>query len=164
MDSTFYFENLQRKGSFRDIVRSINLELAKIIGQQNTPQKEKQKASFLDLGQRYKQLNEIGCSYPMEYLLFDFCLAALDEDFLDASLYLAHTFHILGLSKSFNLLLSVVINEKLVHDRDVRILIMLLARVTEPRNAKSYIDTYGITFRRRYELYRKGLEKVGITK
>jgi DNA-binding response OmpR family regulator len=154
MDSKFYFESLQRKGSFRDIVRIINMELAKIVGQQNMLQKEEQKVTFLDIEQRYKQLREIGCSYPIEYLLFDFCLAVLDEDYLDAALYLAHSFHILGLSKSFNLLLSVIVNEKLVQDRDVRRLIVLLSRVIEPRNAELYIDMYGFTFRRRYELYR----------
>jgi len=162
MDSMFYFESLQRKGSFRDIIRLINTELAKIVGQQNRLQREEQKATFLNIEQRYKQLREIGCSYPIEYLLFDFCLASLDEDFLDAALYLAHSFHILGLSKSFNLLLSVIVNEKLARDRDVRRLIILLARAIEPRNAELYIDTYGITFRRRYELYREGLRKEGI--
>jgi DNA-binding response OmpR family regulator len=159
MDSLFYFESLQRKGSFRDIVRIINMELAKIVGQQNRLQSDEQKSTFLDIEQRYKQLREIGCSYPIEYLLFDFCLAALDEDYLDAALYLAHSFHILGLSKSLNLLLSVMVNEKLAHDRDVRRLINLLARAIEPRDAKLYIDTYGVTFRRRYELYRDGLRK-----
>ena len=162
MDSMFYFESLRRKGSFKDIVRLINVELAKIVGQQNRIQREEQKATFLDIEQRYKQLREIGCSYPLEYLLFDFCLAALDEDFLDASLYLAHSFHILGLSRSFNLLLSVIVNEKLAHDRDVRRLIILLSRAIEPRNAESYIETYGITFRRRYDLYREGLRKEGM--
>jgi DNA-binding response OmpR family regulator len=162
MDSIFYFESLQRKGSFRDIVRVINMELAKILRQQNILQREEQKATFLDIEQRYKQLREMGCSYPIEYLLFDFCLAALDKDFLDAALYLAHSFHILGLSKTFNLLLSVIVNEKLAHDKDVRRLIILLARAIEPRNAELYIDTYGITFRRRYELYREGLRKEGI--
>ncbi|HKG30276.1 MAG TPA: response regulator [Nitrososphaeraceae archaeon] len=162
MDSMFYFESLQRKGSFRDIIRLINTELAKIVGQQNRLQREEQKATFLNIEQRYKQLREIGCSYPIEYLLFDFCLASLDEDFLDAALYLAHSFHILGFSKLFNLLLSVIVNEKLAHDRDVRRLIILLARAIEPRNAEAYIDTYGITFRRRYELYREGLRKEGI--
>ena len=157
MDSMFYFESLQRKGSFRDIVRVINMELAKIVGQQNRLRREKQKATFLDIEQRYNQLQEIGCSYPVEYLLFDFCLAALDEDSLDAALYLAHSFHILGLSKSFNLLLSVIVNEQLTHDRDARRLIILLARVIEPRNAESYVDTYGSRFRRRYEMYKDGL-------
>ena len=157
MDSMFYFESLQRKGSFRDIVRIINMELAKIVGQQNRLQREKQNATFLDIEQRYNQLHEIGCSYPVEYLLFDFCLAALDEDFLDAALYLAHSFHILDLSKSFNLLLSVIVNEKLTYDRDARRLIILLARAIEPRNAESYIDTYGSRFKRRYDMYREGL-------
>jgi hypothetical protein len=162
IDSLFYFESLQHKGSFRDILRIINMELAKIVGQQSRKQREKQNATFLDIEQRYKQLHEIGCSYPVEYLLFDFCLAALDEDYLDAALYLAHSFHILGLSKSFNLLLSVIVNEKLTYDRDVKRLFILLARAIEPRNAESYVDTYGIRFRRRYEIYREGLRMEGI--
>ena len=157
LDSTFYFESLQRKGSFRDIIRIINIELAKIVGGQNILQREKQKATFLNIEQRYKQLHEIGCSYPIEYLLFDFCLAALEEDYLDAALYLAHSFHILGFSKSFNLLLSVIVNERLAYDSDVRRLIILLASATEPRNAESYIDTYGSRFKGRYEMYRDGL-------
>jgi hypothetical protein len=157
LDSTFYFESLQRKGSFRDIIRIINIELAKIVGGQNILQREKQKATFLNIEQRYKQLHEIGCSYPIEYLLFDFCLAALEEDYLDAALYLAHSFHILGFSKSFNLLLSVIVNERLAYDSDVRRLIILLASATEPRNAESYIDTYGSRFKGRYEIYRDGL-------
>jgi hypothetical protein len=161
MDSMFYFENLKRTGSFRDIVRIINMELAK-IERQNRPQREKQKAIFLDVEQRFKQLHEIGCSYPIEYLLFDFCLAALEEDFLDAGLYLAHSFHILGLSKSLNLLLSVIVNEKLTNDRDVRRLIILLAKTIEPRNAESYSDIYGSRFRRRYEMYREGLRMEAI--
>jgi hypothetical protein len=106
-DSMFYFENLQRKGSFRDIVRVINTELAKIAGQQDILQREKQNAMFLDIEQRYKQLREIGCSYPVEYLLFD----------------------------------------------------LQLARAMEPRNAESYIDTYGIRFRRRYEKYTEELRR-----
>ena len=162
IDSMLYFESIQRTGSFRDIVRVINMELAKIGRQQNRLQREKEKATFLDIEQRYKQLHEMGCSYPIEYLLFDFCLAALDEDFLDAALYLAHSFHILGLSKSFNLLLSVIVNEQLAYDKDARELIVLLARAIEPRNAESYIDTYGSRFRRRYEMYREGLRKEGI--
>ena len=35
MDSMFYFESLRRNGNFRDIVRVINMELAKIVEQQN---------------------------------------------------------------------------------------------------------------------------------
>ena len=100
---------------------------------------------------------EIGCSYPVEYLLFDFCLAALDGDYTDAGLYLAHSLHILGLSKSFGLLLSVIINEQLSKESDVRLLLVLLARGIAPRNADSYIDSYGNEYKKRYEIYNQVL-------
>lgn len=151
IDSEFYFESIQRKGSFRDIIRLITMELAK----------EKEDTTFKNIlfpEQRYNQLRKIGCSYPVEYLFFDFCLAALDGDYLDAGLYLAHSFHILGLSKLFNLVLSVIVNEQLAYDKDARELIVLLARAIEPRNAEAYIDTYGCRFRKRHEVY-KGAKK-----
>jgi hypothetical protein len=147
IDSEFYFESIQRKGSFRHIIRLITMELAK----------EKEDTTFKNIlfpEQRNDQLREIGCSYPVEYLFFDFCLAALDGDYLDAGLYLAHSFHILGLSKLFNLVLSVIVNEQLAYDKDARELIVLLARAIEPHNAETYIDTYGSRFRKRYEVYK----------
>jgi hypothetical protein len=113
--------------------------------------------------QRYSQLVEIGCTYPVQYLLFDFCLAALDEDYMNARLYLAHTFHILGLHKPLNLLLSVVVNEEeqqLLKDKDVREFLALLAKAAEPRNATMYINTYGNEFSRRYNLYTEELNKL----
>jgi hypothetical protein len=147
IDSEFYFESIQRKGSFRDIIRLIATELAK--EKEDTTVKH-----ILFPEQRYNQLREIGCSYPVEYLFFDFCLAALDGDYLDAGLYLAHSFHILGLSKLFNLVLSVIVNEQLAYDKDARELIVLLARAIEPGNAEAYIETYGSRFRKRYEVYK----------
>jgi hypothetical protein len=147
MDSEFYFESIQRKGSFRDIIRLITMELAK--EKEDTTVKH-----ILFPEQRYKQLHEIGCSYPVNYLFFDFCLAALDGDYLDAGLYLAHSYHILGFSKLFNLVLSVIVNEQLAYDKDARELIVLLARAIEPRNAEIYVDTYGSGFRKRYEVYK----------
>ena len=147
IDSEFYFESIQRNGSFRDIIRLITMELAK----------EKEDTTFKNIlfpEQRYNQLREIGCSYPVEYLFFDFCLAALDGDYLDAGLYLAHSFHILGFSKLFNLVLSVIVNEQLAYDKDARELIVLLARAIEPLYAETYIDTYGSRFRKRYEVYK----------
>src|ERR687890_541557 len=82
MDSQFYFESIQRKGSFRDIIRLITRELAKEKEEDTTIK------HILFPEQRYNQLHEIGCSYPVEYLFFDFCLAALDGDYLDAEAYL----------------------------------------------------------------------------
>jgi hypothetical protein len=152
MDSEFYFESLQRKGSFRDIIRLITRELAKEKEDDTTFK------SILFPEQRVNKLREIGCSYPVEYLFFDFCLAVLDGDYLDAGLYLAHSFHILGLSKLFNLVLSVIVNEQLAYDKDARELIALLARAIEPPNAEAYIDTYGNSFRKRYDVY-KGAKK-----
>ena len=148
IDSEFYFESIQRKGSFRHIIRLITMELAK--------EKEDDTIfnNILFPEQRYNQLCEIGCSYPVKYLFFDFCLAALDADYLDARLYLAHSFHILGLSKLFNLLLSVIVNEQLAYDKDARELIVLLASTIEPHNAETYIDAYGSRFRSRYEVYK----------
>ena len=148
MDSEFYFESIQRKGSFRDIIRLITRELAKEKEDDTTFK------NILFPEQRVNQLREIGCSYPVEYLFFDFCLAVLDGDYLDAGLYLAHSFHILGLSKLFNLVLSVIVNEQLAYDKDARELIILLTRAIEPRNAEAYIDTYGTRFRKRYEVYK----------
>ena len=113
--------------------------------------------------QRYSQLLEMGCTYPAQYLLFDFCLAALDEDYLNAKLYLAHSFHILGLHKALNLLLSVVVNEEeqqLLKDKDVREFLALLAKSAEPRNAGRYIDTYGVEFSRRYKVYIEELNEL----
>ena len=95
--------------------------------------------------------------YSVEYLLFDFCLLALDGDYTDAGLYLAHSLHILGLSKSFGLLLSVIINEQLSKESDVRLLLVLLARGIAPRNADSYIDSYGNEYKKRYEIYNQVL-------
>lgn len=153
IDSEFYFESIQRNGSFRDIVRCINKELAT---EEEQYWKMKNNILLLEAAeQRYTQLREIGCSYPIEYILFDFCLAVLDGDYLDAGLYLAHSFHILGLSKSFNLLLSVIVNEQLAYCKDVRELIILLARSIEPRNAEIYIDTFGSGFRKRYKMYKE---------
>jgi hypothetical protein len=59
IDSMFYFESLQRRGSFRDIVRVIYMELAKIGGHQNRKRREKQNAIFFNIEQRYRQLREI---------------------------------------------------------------------------------------------------------
>ena len=108
--------------------------------------------------QRYNQLSQIGCTFPVEYLLFDYCLAVLDGDYLNAKLYLAHSFHILGIRNSLNIVLSVIINDILKHDKDVREFITRLGKAIEPRNANSYIDSYGPGFAKRYQTYLGELE------
>jgi len=149
MDSPFYLKHVDYIASFRDIIRVIN---AKFL-------KDAQWEELLGRN-RHKQLLDIGCSYPVEYLLFDFCLAALEGDSVDAKLYLSHSFHILELHQPFNLLLSVIINEHLTYDNDVRELLTLLAKISEPRNAKTYLATYGYSYERRYRIYQRELEKL----
>src|SRR5919197_2620302 len=155
IDSEYYFESIQRTGNFRDILRLINIELIK--WEEQGGNKKKNNVMFLEEDQRYKQLHEIGCSYPIEYLLFDFCLALLERDYLDAALYLAHSFHILGLSKPLNLLLSVIVNERLAYDKEVTKVIVALARGIEPPNAETYLAPYAADFRKRYETYKEEL-------
>ena len=144
---------LLRKGSIslRDIIKAFTLYLKDINWE------------VLVNKQRYSQLGEMGCTYPAQYLLFDFCLAALGEDYLNARLYLAHAFHILGLHKPLNLLLSVIVNEEeqqLLKDKDVKEFLVLLTKAVEPRNASMYINTYGNEFSRRYNIYREELNKL----
>ncbi len=159
IDSQFYFDSIHRNGSLRDIIRLINEELEKEARKARHRRQWKNIFLLESAQQRYIQLHEIGCSYPIEYLLFDFCLAILDGDYLDAVLYQLHSYHILGISKSFNLLLSVIINEQLVYDKDVKRLIILLAKAIEPRNADQYIDTFGEDFKNRYLLYKEESSK-----
>jgi hypothetical protein len=149
MDSSFYLKHLDYLASFRDIVRVVNMKFMR-----------SERWEKFSRQNRHKQLHDIGCSYPVEYILFDFCLAALEGDYLDAKLYLSHSFHILGLHQSFNLLLSVIINEQLTYDNDVRELLTLLAKASEPRNAKTYLKTYGNEYERRYQIYLRELEKL----
>lgn len=158
IDSQFYFESIHRKGSLRDIIGLIIEELEKETRRSGHRKQWKNISLLESARQRYTQLHEIGCSYPIEYLLFDFCLAALDTDYPDAALYLSHSYHILGISKPLNLLLSVIVNEQLMHDNDVKRLVVLLARAVEPHNADQYVDTFGNGFKKRYLLYREQSE------
>lgn len=141
IDSRVYVQSISSPVSFRDIIQSFR-EFLKHNGLEEVLSK-----------QCYNQLLEIGCSYPPGYLLFDFCLAALECDYLDSRLYLSHAFNLLRLHLSFSLLLSVIVNERLAEDRDVRQFLVLLARRSEPRNARLYLSSYGDEFKKRYEIY-----------
>jgi len=57
-------------------------------------------------------------------------------------------------------MLSVIINEPLTYDKDVRELLTLLVRATEPRNAKTYLKVYGNQYERRYQIYQHEVEKM----
>ena len=95
-------------------------------------------------------------------LLFDFCLAALDGDVLNAVLYLTHSIYLLGLRKGLVLLLSVIVNESyLLQDVDIREFISLLVILSEPYNIGPYykLDKDGV-FSKRYRIYLNEIQKL----
>src|SRR5215216_1791717 len=100
----------EQKISFRDIV-SLFIEFIKGIYSSNENIKPTK---------RLDELRKIGCTYPTQYLLFDFCLAALEGDFLDAKLFLGHALNIIGLSNQLNLLLSAIVYTPLTYDKQIR--------------------------------------------
>ena len=118
---------IQRSVTFRVVLRFLIRSFRRSIKTGLIGSKQNDGWQVLINDQRLKQLRELGFPYPMGYLLFDFCLTLLDQDLTDARLFLAHCLHILGLDRSVNLLLSVLINEGLTNDADSRELVTILA-------------------------------------
>ena len=136
--------------SFRDIVRL----LIKFLKGADI------KEAKIALGGRLEELRKVGITYPAQYLLFDFCLAALEGDHLDAKLYLAHGFEILGLSSQFNLLLSAIVSTPLTEDGEVRELLTLLAIICQPADITAYLELYGEDFENRYMIFQNESMKI----
>lgn len=106
------------------------------------------------------EIQKIGYNYPTQYLLFDFCLAALAEDLLDAKLYLGHALNIIGLSNQLHLLLSAIVYTPLTPYKEVRELLALLALEVQPANVESFIELYGEEFQNRYEIYQNEIMRL----
>ena len=140
----------EQKISFRDIV-SLLIDFIKGIYSSN----ENVKPSI-----RLDELRKIGCTYPTQYLLFDFCLAALEEDLLDAKLFLGHAFNIIGLSNQLNLLLSAIVYTPLTYDKQIRELLTLLALEVQPANMEAYLELYGKDFQNRHQIYKNEMMKL----
>jgi hypothetical protein len=140
----------EQKISFRDIV-SLLIDFIKGIYSSN----ENVKPSV-----RLDELRNIGCTYPTQYLLFDFCLAALEGDLLDAKLFLGHAFNIIGLSNQLNLLLSAIVYTPLTYDKQIRELLTLLALEVQPANMEAYLELYGKDFQNRHEIYKNEMMKL----
>ncbi len=140
----------QQKISFRDIV-GLLIDFIKGIYSSN----ENVKPSI-----RLDELRKIGCTYPTQYLLFDFCLAALEGDLLDAKLFLGHAFNIIGLSNQLNLLLSAIVYTPLTYDKQIRELLTLLALEVQPANMEAYLELYGKDFQNRHQIYKNEMMKL----
>lgn len=98
--------------------------------------------------------------YPIDYLIFDYCLSALEGNTLDSKLYLAHAFYILGFKQRVNLLLSTIVYTALTSDSDIRKFLTLLASSIEPISASSHVRTFGEEYGKRYNSYREGLSNI----
>jgi hypothetical protein len=140
----------EQKISFRDIV-SLLIEFIKGIYSSNENIKPTR---------RLDELRKIGCTYPTQYLLFDFCLAALEGDFLDAKLFLGHALNIIGLSNQLNLLLSAIVYTPLTYDKQIRELLTLLALEVQPANMAAYLELYGTDFQNRHQIYENEIMKL----
>ncbi|MGN6630973.1 MAG: hypothetical protein ACTHKP_01870 [Nitrososphaeraceae archaeon] len=116
---------------------------------------------------------------PLKGLLFDFCLSVLDaseerigstrerikynDRTIDTKLYLTHCSYLLGLHKRLTIVLAVIANEPSLHqDKDVRQLLTLLARLSEPDNIDIYFDGDNNGFNNRYAIYLRELKDLAI--
>ena len=166
IDTQFYFEDLDgiavRLGilevgkntiSLRDIVKLLNKFL-----------KDATIDEMVESPRRYRQLQTSGSGLPLKNLLFDFSLSALVGDYIDAKLYLTHSFYILGLRRRLVLLLSIIVNDpEHIDDRDVRELLTYLALMSEPNNVDVHFDMNNNGFSSRYSVYLQELQKVSLS-
>jgi hypothetical protein len=136
--------------SFRDIIKLLN----KFLKDANIEE--------LVTKQRYRHLTQQiqGFDLSLKGILFDFCLAAMEGDTLNAKLYLRHAFYLLGLHTRLYLLLCVIVNESLVEDKDIREFLTLLAVATEPNNIDIHFNLNHGGFSKRYDMYLKQLQKL----
>lgn len=141
---------MNSKFSFRDIINLLT-NFIKGIYSAGT------KTASVD---RLDELRKLGCTYPAQYLLFDFCLAALEGDYLDAKLFLGHASQIIGLSNQFNLLLSAIVYTPLTNEPEVRQLLTLLALEVQPAKLDAYLELYGKEFQARYQMYKDEIMKL----
>jgi hypothetical protein len=134
--------------SFRDIIKLFN----KFLKDANVEE--------LVIKQRYRYLTQQirGFDLSLKGILFDFCLAAMEGDTLNAKLYLRHAFNLLGLHPRLYLLLCVIINESLIQDKDIREFLTLLAVITEPNNIDIHFNPNHGGFSKRYDTYLRQLQ------
>jgi hypothetical protein len=137
------------KISFRDIVKLLN----KLLKDASIEE--------LVIKERYKQLQQVNIDTSLKGLLFDFCLATLEGDNLNANLYLKHAFYLLSLHRGLYTMLSIIANNSsLRQDKDVKDLLIRIATLTEPNNIDIYFnsdDDRG--FNKRYSIYLHELQK-----
>ena len=137
--------------SLRDIIKLLNKFL-----------KDANIEELVENPRRYRELQKNSSGVPLKNLLFDFCLSALVSDTFNAKLFLTHSLYLTGLRRQLVILLSSIINDfNLVDkDNDVRELLTLLALLSEPNNIDIYFDINNDGFNIRYNMYLKEINKL----
>lgn len=95
-----------------------------------------------DLGRYLQESRNITTTYPLGYLIFDYCLAALYGNKTDASLYASHIFYLFRLDREWHTLFQWVVMSNLVIHSDVRKFLIVLAVSVKPISTDLYILDY----------------------
>jgi hypothetical protein len=137
--------------SLRDIIKLLNKFL-----------KDASIEELVENPRRYRELQKNSSGVPLKNLLFDFCLSALVSDTFNAKLFLTHSLYLTGLRRQLVILLSSIINDSNLVDKDndVRELLTLLALLSEPNNIDIYFDINNDGFNIRYNTYLKEINKL----
>lgn len=137
--------------SLRDIIKLLNKFL-----------KDASIEEIVENPRRYRELQKTSSGVPLKNLLFDFCLSALVSDTFNAKLFLTHSLYLTGLRRQLVILLSSIINDSNIVDKDndVRELLTRLALLSEPNNIDIYFDIHKEGFNIRYNTYLKEINKL----
>jgi len=166
IDTQFHFKDVDgiavRLGV---IVGKKTISVLDIVKLLNKFLKDAKIDEIVESPRRYKHIQANSSGIPLKNLLFDFSLAALNEDILDAKLYLTHSYYLLGLRRRFVLLLSILIDEpKNLRHAEVRKLLTYLALMSEPNNVDVHFDLDNNGFSPRYSIYLSELQKIALPK
>jgi len=137
--------------SLRDIIRLLNKFL-----------KDASIEELVENPKYYREVQKNNSGVPLKNLLFDFCLSALVNDTFNAKLFLIHSLYLTGLRRQLVILLSSIINDSSLveKDIDVRELLTRLALLSEPNNIDIYFDIHKDGFNIRYNTYLKEINKL----
>ena len=164
IDSRYNFKDMDRIATRLGVleVGKNTVSLRDIIKLLNKFLKDATIEELVENPRRYRELQKNSSGVPLKNLLFDFCLSALVSDTFNAKLFLTHSLYLTGLRRQLVILLSSIINDfNLVDkDNDVRELLTLLALLSEPNNIDIYFDINNDGFNIRYNTYLKEINKL----
>ena len=164
IDSKFSFKDIDRIATRLGVleVGRNTVSLRDIIKLLNKFLKDASIEELVENPRWYRELQKNSSGVPLKNLLFDFCLSALVSDNFNAKLFLTHSLYLTGLRRQLVILLSSIINDSNLVDKDndVRELLTLLALLSEPNNIDIYFDINNDGFNIRYNTYLKEINKL----